>query len=188
MSNDEVPAGEPSATDLPPRAGSVGDPLKSWLAANRGRITDEALIEAAVAAGYADEAVRTAIAKADDAVASAPVRARARRIVTVMYVGGYIVLVGGMVGFARYGTPTATVASLILGATMGIAFLAANIWLGQRVKTASVSRALPMLLSVPVLLWIAVAGLCVSTGYPLPSAPAPSEGPSFEPALSAPPT
>lgn len=188
MNGNEVPADEPSPTDLPPSAGRVDGPLTTWLAANRGRFTDGALIEAAVAAGYGDEAIRAEMAGADDAVASGPVRARARRIVVVLYVGGYIVLVGGMIGFARYGTLTATAASLILGATMGTAFLVANAWLGRRVRTASVSRALPMLLSVPVILWIAVAGLCVSTGYPFPSSPAPSEGPSFEPALSVPPT
>ncbi len=158
----EIPAPPPGPT------GWVSDPLRAWINANRGRFTDDALMAQAIAAGHPEAVVRELIQAAIDAEVSAPVRARARRIITVLYLGGYAILVAAMLfGPGReYGYGGGEIGSGILTFALGTAFLVSVVWLRRGVRAASAGGALPMLLSVPVILWLGVSGLCVATGLP----------------------
>ncbi len=161
------------STHAPPGpTGWVGDPLRAWFAANRGQFTDEALVAAAIAAGHSEDAVRTALERVVDAEVSAPVRVRARKLITWLYLGGYVVLVGGMligqgtsVGLGP-GPAIPVIGTVILTFILGLAFVVSRAWLGRRVRATAAAGALPMLLSVPVVLWLGVSGLCVYTGLP----------------------
>lgn len=158
-----IPAPKP-----PDAAGWVGAPLRSWFAVNRGRFTDDALVAKAVSAGHAENVVRDELQHVIDAEASSPVRARARMIVTLLYVGGYALLAGGMLfGPGReVGYGGGPIGSAILAVALGIAWLISIVWLRRRVRAAAAAGALPVLLSLPIVLWLGVSGLCVSTGLP----------------------
>ena len=82
---------------------------------------------------------------------------------------GYVALVAGMFANPGYlGGAVAFVGSGILAVTLGIALLIAIDWVGRRrVAMSNVGGALPVLLALPVVLWLVVTGLCVATGAPL---------------------
>jgi len=159
----EAPPGQP---------GWIGDPLRAWFAANRGMFTDEALVAAAIGAGHPEDVVRAALERVVDAEVSAPVRARARKLITLLYIGGYLVLSGGMVlGLGTNaglgpGPMIPVIGTVFLTITLGFAFVVSRVWLGRRVRATAATGALPMLLSVPVVLWLGVSGLCVWSGLP----------------------
>lgn len=168
MTNPNDPT-EPSARsgDRPPSPIQTewAGALQQYMIANRGRYTDEALMAAALAVGYSEADARAALELAIDDQAARPVRSRARRVVTVLYLASYGLLVAGMLtGRGSYGE--GWIGTGILTVTLGIAYLIARLWLGRRLRAASVDGALPVLLSVPVILWFVVSGLCVATGLP----------------------
>ena len=159
----QEPAGSPEAPTVSWVGG--GSELRDWLAANRGSFTDEALVSAAMEAGHQEADVRAALGHLIDDETAVPVRARARRIVTGLYLIGYLVMVAGMLkGPTSYGT--GPIGSVVLTFTLGLAYLLARAWLGRHVRASDTSSALPVLLSIPVILWFIVSGLCVATGLP----------------------
>lgn len=158
---------EPSFPEA--RAGYGTRGVRAYLEKYHGRFTDEALTDSLVKAGYPADAVRDGFNYVAEREASAPVRGRARRIVIALYVLGYVALVVGM--FANTGYLAGVVAlygSAILTFVLGIAFVIALDWVGRRrVEISNLSGALPVLVSVPVVLWLVVTGVCIATGAPV---------------------
>jgi hypothetical protein len=145
--------------------------LARYLDTNSGRYTEEALARAARDAGYPDAAVDQALAEARArAAAAAPVRARATRIVLAAYLITYAVLVAGMFASEyarRYGGHV--IGAVILAFLLLLALLISRAWLRSRARrVGDATSAMAALLSVPIVLLVVVAGLCIGTGYPIP--------------------
>lgn len=151
------------------RAGYGTRGLRAYLEKYHGRFTDEALTDSLVKAGYPAEAVKDGFLYVAEREASAPARGRARRIVIALYLLGYVALVVGMFAGRGYFAGVAAIfGSAILTFVLGIAFLIALDWVGRRrVEISNLGGALPVLVSLPVVLWLVVTGLCVATGAPL---------------------
>jgi hypothetical protein len=100
------------------------------------------------------------------------VRALATGAVLGAYLITYAVLVAGMFASEysrRYGGHV--IGAVILAALLGLALLISLWWLRDRAgKMNEAAAGLAALLSVPLVLLVAVAGLCISTGYPIPRA------------------
>jgi hypothetical protein len=163
----------PDASRTGPPPAFPGQPVASlarYLEVNRDRFTDEALARAARDAGYTDAAIDEAMAGVRARAAAAPVRTRATRAVLGAYLLTYAVLVGGMFAseFARkYGGHV--VGAIILAALLGFALLISRWWLRRgAVKAGDAATGMAVLLSVPLVLLVVVAGLCIATGYPIP--------------------
>ena len=144
--------------------------LERYLDTNRGRFTDEALVAAAIAAGWDEPTVGTAFEASRRRTAAAPIRARARRIIQFLYLAGYVVLVAGMIlnpAARQYGG--AVIGTVVLTVAMLVAFALGRLWYNRKGVSLAMSGAdLSILLVVPVILWVVVAGLCVATGLPVP--------------------
>lgn len=144
--------------------------LEAYLEENRNEFTEGALRAAAIEAGWDGHLVDTAIGKVRAAERSEPLRGRAWRIVLLLYVAAFLVLSTGMLV-----NPAARVYG---GAVIGIAVLAVallvaaglgRLWLRRKGISPTMSSGdLLILLIVPVILWLAVAGMCVATGLPIP--------------------
>jgi hypothetical protein len=146
--------------------------VREYLWVNRDRFTEEALASAAQAAGYtADEistAARSVAKRRADEAAAKPVRARARRYVLAAYGITFLVFA---IAFLRPTGPDNSyyrgfgpVALGVLGFTMLIALLLGLVWIGGRRPSADRAEgALGVMLAVPFVLLIVVAGLCVAT-------------------------
>jgi hypothetical protein len=138
---------------------------------NRGRFTEEALVEAARVRGYPEDVVEEARHRARVNEASAPNRHRAQRWIQVAYVVTFAVLTLGMLA-SEYAQRSSSsyIGTAVLAVTLGIALLVSLAWLrrsrGGKVGDGPVGMVL--LLSVPIVLLVAVAGLCVATGLPIP--------------------
>ena len=160
-------AGLPEAPGSSPY-GTKG--LERYLDTNRGRFTDEALIAAASAAGWDESVIGTAFEASRGRTASAPIRARARRITQFLYLAGYVVLVAGMIlnpAAQAYGG--AVIGTVVLTVAMLVAFALGRLWYNRKGVSRAMSGAdLSVLLVVPVILWLVVAGICVATGLPVP--------------------
>jgi hypothetical protein len=160
----EGPGGEPAAP------GPAGQPalggLSAYLVANRGRFTDEVLVDAAVRSGWSADAVRNELAALNDREVTRPIRARARRIVIVLYLVGYVVLVAAMLSNgANYGA--GPIGAIVLTVALGIAFAIGSLWVGRkRISADRLEGSLPVLIALPAVLWLIVTGLCVATGLP----------------------
>jgi hypothetical protein len=184
MTDPSTPAGAPA-----PRRGDSGfdasfrpQILHEYFWSNRDRFTEAALVAAAQPSGYAPDEIATAIGsvarrRADEAAAK-PVKARARRYVLAVYGITFLVFAFALL------RPTASpdysyyrglgpVALGILGFTMLIALLLGLAWVGGRRPSAERAEgALGVMLAVPFVLLIVVAGLCVVTTGPLIFSPA----------------
>ena len=154
---------DPNQADQPPVGGPPTSPagasLDAYLAANRGRYTDEALADSARAAGHTDAAISAAMKRLGTGAAE-PVRPRARRIVILAYVLTFVVLVAGMalnnpVYIAIGGL--VLLVSLLIG--LGLSLL--------MVRSAGPAAALPAILAGPVIVLLILAGICVATGLPI---------------------
>ena len=163
----------PDATGTGPPPAFPGQPVESlarYLEMNRDRFTDEALGRAARDAGYPDAEIDQARARVRARAAAAPVRALATGAVLGAYLITYAVLVAGMFASEysrRYGGHV--IGAVILAALLGLALLISLWWLRDRAgKMNEAAAGLAALLSVPLVLLVAVAGLCISTGYPIP--------------------
>lgn len=161
--SDEAP---PAGIDTPrsPEFSKFGTKgLEAYLAANRSKFTDDALRDAAVASGWEASTVDAALDRVREAERSAPTKARARRIVRLLYVGGFLALSIGMIlnvaAAAAIGIP-------ILGATLGTAYFFGSVWMRSRRVRGETPGTLIVLLIVPVTLWVALTGLCLATGLP----------------------
>jgi hypothetical protein len=163
----------PDAPGTGPPPAFPGQPVESlarYLEANRDRFTEETLARAARDAGYSDAAIDQAVARIRARAAAAPVRTRATRAVLGAYLITYAVLVTGMFASEysrRYGGHV--IGAVILAALLGFALLISRWWLRDRaVKAGDAATGMAVLLSVPLVLLVVVAGLCISTGYPIP--------------------
>ena len=162
------PGTDPSPAPPVSRHGTRG--LKAYLDENRSRFTEDALKAATIEAGWDEQVVDTLLGKVRAAERSRPLRARAWRIVLILYVAAFLVLSAGMLV-----NPAARVYG---GAVIGIVVLAVallvtaglgRLWLRRKgISPAMSSGDLMILLAVPVILWLAVAGICVATGLPIP--------------------
>lgn len=169
--HDETPtASGPPDGPVPSKYGTKG--LEQFLAANRGRWTDEALAAQAAAAGWEPEVVAAAMARVITNEQSQPLRRRARTFITALYLLGLVLLLGGMAinpSAAAYGSNV--IGSIVLVISMGIAYLLARFWLRKKGVSSRLSRGdLAVLVSLPAILWLVVTGICVSTGLPIPRA------------------
>jgi hypothetical protein len=183
MTDPSTPAGAP-----PPRRGDSGfdasfrpQILHQYFWSNRDRFTEAALAAAAQSSGYTPDEIATAIAsvakrRADEAAAK-PVKARARQYVLTAYGMTFLVFAIALLRptapdyayFQGFGP----VALGILGFTMVIALLLGLAWVGGRHPSAERAEgALGVMLAVPFVLLVVVAGLCVATTGPLIFAPA----------------
>jgi|RhiMetdeSRZDD1v2_1073273.scaffolds.fasta_scaffold536726_3 hypothetical protein len=178
---------EPGGAPAPRRTASEFDTayrqmqVREYMWVNRDRFTEEALAAAAQAAGYTPEeiamAARSVAKRRADEAAAKPVRARARRYVLGAYAITFLVFA---IAFLRPNTSDAlyyqgmgTFALGILGITMLIALVLGLVWIGGRRPSAErAEAALGVMLSVPFVLLVVVAGLCLATTGPYIFAPA----------------
>ena len=167
--------------DAQPNFRSFG--LQTYLWSNRDRYTDDALANAARAAGYTEDEIASAARivatrRADD-LAVRPVKARARRYVLAAYAITFLVFA---VAFLRptgvqpnlyYYRGAGPIALAVLGFMLVISVLLALAWVaGQHPKAERAEAAFGVMLALPFVLLVIVAGLCVATTGSLIFAPA----------------
>jgi hypothetical protein len=141
-----------------------------YLGTNRDRFTEEALVKAARDAGYPDDVLEEARARARASATAAPIRQRARRWILIAYLLTFAVLTVGMLAseYSRqYGA--AYIGAVVLAGALGLALLVSLGWLrwqGSKVGQSAAGAA--VLLSVPAVLLVVIAGSCLATGLPIP--------------------
>jgi cation transport ATPase len=144
--------------------------IVQYIERNQARFTEEALVQAARGRGYAEDVVEEARARARANTASAPMKQRARRWILIAYLVTFAVLAIGMFtspSGGQYGA--GLIGTVVLAVTLALAFLLSMGWLGWRGRqTGGPPTGIVILLSIPVVLLIAVAGVCVATGLPIP--------------------
>ena len=147
--------------------------VTSYLETNRARFTEEALVQAARSRGYTEDVVEEARLRARAIQDSAPTRLRARRWIVAAYALTFATLTIGMVikGTAPgYGGMTGP-GTLTLAVSLGLALLLSLGWLrSRRGHVGDGATGLIVLFSVPLVLLVTVAGVCVATGLPIPRA------------------
>ena len=171
-----APTTPPTAPVPHPGSQWRGLELRNYFWTYRDRYTEAALASAAATAGYepdeiAAAAKAVATRRADEA-AVRPVKAKARWLVLAGY--GVTWLIFAFL-FLRPEPPdptfylgTGPVALGILAFVMVIALLLGLAWVGSRRPPADRAQgALGVMLAVPFVLLIIVAGLCVTTTQPL---------------------
>jgi hypothetical protein len=172
MTEANAPGSVPDPRIVTPTGGHA-DRVKTvarYLETNRDRFTEDVLVQAARDAGYPDDVLEEARGRARASAAAAPVTQRARRWIVIAYLLTFAVLTLAMLAseYARsYGA--AYIAAVVLAGALGLAFLISMAWL--RWRGGSVDRSVTsavVLLSLPVLLLVAVAGSCLATGLPIP--------------------
>jgi hypothetical protein len=141
-----------------------------YLESNRDRFTEEALVEAARDAGYPDDVLQEARVEARASAGAAPIRQRARRWILVAYLLTFAALTGGMLAseYSRqYGA--AYIGAVILAGALGLALVVSLGWLRwQGAKVGQSAAGAAVLLSVPAVLLVVIAGTCLATGLPIP--------------------
>lgn len=140
-----------------------------YFESNRARFTEDALVEAARAQGYPEDVVEEARLRARAYEASGPIRHRARRWIQIAYLLTFAVLTTGML-VSEYAQRSGSsyVGTAVLTVTLGLALLVSLAWL-RGLRTIGVGPGgIVVLLSVPVVLLVTVAGLCVASGLPIP--------------------
>jgi hypothetical protein len=146
--------------------------LEDYLWSNRDRFTEAALATAAEGAGYGSDEIAAAAGavarrRADEAAAR-PIKARARRSVLLAYGITWLVFAflflrpeADSVGYYRGVGPFALG---ILAVVLFLTLLLALAWIAtQRPSADRAESALSIMLSVPFVLLVIVAGLCVTT-------------------------
>jgi hypothetical protein len=161
--------GPPIKTPMGGHAERVSTVVR-YLEANRDRFTEDALVQAAHDAGYPDDVLEEARGRARASAAAAPITQRARRWIRIAYLLTFAVLTIGMLASEyaqRYGA--ASIGIVVLAGALGLAFLISVGWLRWQGRDVdrSVTGAV-VLLSVPVVLLLVVAGSCLATGLPIP--------------------
>jgi hypothetical protein len=182
MTDPSAPSGAPA-----PRRGDSGfdasfrpQILHEYFWSNRDRFTEAALAAAAQTSGYTPDEIAAATAsvvkrRADEAAAK-PVKARARRYVLAGYAITFLLFAAAFlrpsVPDNRYYSGFGPIALGILGFTMLIALLLGLGWVRSRRPPAErAGGALGVMLAVPFVLLVVVAGLCVATTGSLIFAP-----------------
>ena len=145
--------------------------LVHYIDVHGAAFTEEALLESARRHGYPDDVVEEARARSHAKAASAPTRQRARRWILAAYAVTFGLLTLGMLTSPYAGQYGAGfVGTIILAVTLGLALLLSTGWLGWqgRKAWADAGASLVVFLSLPIILLVTVAGLCVATGLPIP--------------------
>jgi hypothetical protein len=144
--------------------------LSDYFLAGTARYTPEALRQAASESGYSpeeiDEAYSRATRRQRDEEVTAPIRRRALWIVLAAYALAYTALGVALLGTDnRYGA--ATIALGVLTFVLGIALLISINWVrGRRPSAGQLQGAMLTMLSLPFVLLVSVAGLCIATTRP----------------------
>ncbi|MEO5703677.1 MAG: hypothetical protein ABIZ52_00950 [Candidatus Limnocylindrales bacterium] len=189
-----VPKGQP-ASNIPASRQEQLARVVRYFERNHGRFTEEVLAQRAREQGYPSDVIDEARGRLRQLDATQPTRSRARRWILAAYVLTFAVLVIGMVTNEAQRSISGVGAG-VLAMTLGIAYLISRRWLRWRGrKLIDATTGFTMLLSVPVILLVIVAGLCVASGLPIslnspdgatpaPAEPAPAEPAPAEPAVS----
>lgn len=160
----------PPPTEAPPRTPQSGwdqrdrlETLGEWITVQRRSFTDEAIRRSAIAAGWDAEEFDRAAAAASAREALVPIRSRARAIVLGAYA---IVWLLFAIPFLLLSEPTTygfgPLAQLILTIVLGIALaLSLVVIRSGRPDSSRSTRAIVILLALPVVLLLGVAGLCL---------------------------
>jgi len=172
MTEPNVPAPTPDPRVANPTGGHAErvSTLARYLERNRDRFTEDALVQAAREAGYPEDVIEESRAVARASPAATPIRQRVWRWILIAYLLTFSVLTAGMLlseNARRYGA--AYLGAVVLAAALGLALLVSLIWLrwqGSKVEQSTAGAAL--LLSIPVVLLLVVAGSCLATGLPIP--------------------
>jgi len=160
----------PEASGGPSPRGPDGTPasafneaaIRSYVLANYGRSTPQALSGALIASGHDPSLVASIMEQAAAHQATEPVRARARRVVSVACGLTYLVFAVGLLGVSRI-SPYGPFALAILTVALGLAFWISWWWAGRRSLTGFL---VPLVL--PAILLALVGGACyATTGAPL---------------------
>jgi hypothetical protein len=144
--------------------------LSEYFLAGAERYTPEALRGAASEAGFSADEIEEAYGRAtkrqhDEEVAR-PLRRRARWAVLAAYGLVYAVFFVALLGSDdRYGA--ATISLIVLTVVLGVALLISIQWVGGRRPSAEqLQGAMLTMLSLPLVLLVSVAGLCIATTRP----------------------
>jgi hypothetical protein len=212
----------PKATEPPPVPDAT-TPLVDYVRANRDAFTEDALRQAALAAGNSPADVEAAIAATRAGVPRPADRGRAARIVVTWYVGVFAVLaVLMLVNPANHSSGSigdiSGIGTLILLLSLGAALIASLVWIASRRAFVALvgvgviltglslisgggttsgllpalawivvgvvilavaarvglrpgvpaSPSMELLLLIPMLMLLAVGGVCVASGLPIP--------------------
>jgi hypothetical protein len=164
---------EPPAEPIPPvphknwEGRSRAENLADWIGRHQRSFTHQALERAALEAGYSteafDEANSVLVAREVKQAALRPIKTSSQRLTLVAYA---VVWVGFATVFLGNYTPSAYVSgpalqqilTVSLGIGLGISLLLIRL---GRPDPARPLRALALLLAIPVILLLGVAGLCL---------------------------
>jgi hypothetical protein len=123
-------------TATPPDNGPTAAKLQAYVDANAGRFTDEAITAELEKAGYAQDAIRAALAEAASRGLGPAPTGRAVKLILGAYVVTFAILSLGMLanagGFSGQYMPDAAGGIAILGASLGVAFVASLFWISSR--------------------------------------------------------
>ncbi len=169
-SSGAAPAPSPPAPGPDGTGGSVGPDhvaaLARWMVEHAESFTPEALDRSALAAGYTPGDVAAARGRADVRIGStqalAPIKSTAKRAILVAYLSVWVAF-----GVAFFVSPTQTLDfDFVLFAVLTVALvitlaMSLSIIRSLRPDAAQPTRALILLLVVPVILLLGVAGLCL---------------------------
>jgi hypothetical protein len=172
---DRSPAAAPAPSPPVPAPAGAGDPagadhltaLAQWMVENATSFTPEGLDRAAITAGYPAGDVAVARARATariHAIDLQPIKATAWRVVAVAYLA-----VWALFGLAYYLSPPRPldfefVVFAVLTVALGVALLLSiGVIRAARPDAERPTRALVLLLVIPVALLLGVAGLCLPT-------------------------
>jgi hypothetical protein len=172
MTEPIAPAPSPDPRIVTPTGGHAErvSTVVRYLERNRAGFTEDVLLRAARDAGYPEEVLEEARARARAIAASVPGVRRVRRWIVRAYLLTFALLAAGML-VSEYAQRhlASYLGTAILGVTLGICLLVSIGWLRWRGKSFDDSTlGAVSLISVPVVLLIAVAGTCIATGYPIP--------------------
>jgi hypothetical protein len=172
MTEPNAPASSPEQLIVTPTGGRAErvSTVARYLETNRDRFTEDALLKAARDRGYPDDVLEEARARARASATAAPVAKRARRWVLIAYLVTFALLTVGMLASESSRTyGAAYIGTVVLAGTLGIALLVSLGWLrwqGRKIGQSAAGAA--VLLSIPLVLLVVVAGSCLATGLPIP--------------------
>jgi len=144
--------------------------LSDYFLAGAERYTPAALRQAASEAGFSaaeiDDAYARATSRQRDEELARPLRRRARWVVLAAYGLVYAVFFVAFLGYEnRYGA--ATISLIVLTVVLGVALLISIQWVrGRRPTAERLQGAMVTMLSLPLVLLVSVAGLCIATTRP----------------------
>jgi hypothetical protein len=156
---------------VPPKDGDARiASLAAYVEANRETYTPDALAASARASGYTETEIEAALVRAGR-IASGTTphdRARARRLVLVIYAATYLVFAFLFLRPESSAYGAGPIALIILAVSMGLMLLL-SFWSIRRSspRATTASGIVTALLVGPLILLVAVSGLCVATTAPM---------------------